>query len=100
MLHRPSFPNQVLSGVHPNAGHLALHTMGVKKSVLVTRMFQQDRVWACTVSDSHETRLMFAVVLVGFFFTFGSSSSDKTELRKLDRCLYAGIGGGGRHLRL
>jgi len=71
MLHRPSFPNQVLSGVHPNAGHLALHTMGVKKSVLVTRMFQQDRVWACTVSDSHETRLMFAVVLVGFFLHLG-----------------------------
>ena len=40
------------------------------------------------VPPTTETCLMLAVVLVGFL-TFGSLSSDKTELRKLDRCLYA-----------
>lgn len=44
---------------------------------------------------THETLLMFAVVLVELF-TFGSLSNDKTELRKLDWCLYAVIEFGGR----
>jgi hypothetical protein len=97
MLHRPSFPNQVLSGFHPNAWHLALHIMGVKKSVFVTRMFQQDRVWACTVNASHMRHIWCSRWCLSGFLTFGSLYNYKIELRKLDRCLYAVIrtGGGG-----